>query len=162
MSSPYAQVHAATVPPGRTTRRIWGNAGVRVAHEVHDELGEGGVEAVVLPRQCLRGGLSNIRPRRALARGRDKRLGRVRRGHVLRAQPRDERFGERARPAADVHHRHGGRHARELDEERCQLSGVPPHEAVVLVTGHREAHRMTVFRRAVLGRDRDRLAHEVG
>ena len=82
-----------------------------VGHEVHDQLGQGGVEAVVGEGQLLGGAGAHVDLREACGGGRDERWRRVDRGHRVRAEPADQLGGQRARPAADVQHPLSGVHA---------------------------------------------------
>ena len=134
-------VHAATTPPGRTTRRIsltpvsasrmkfttsWDSAASKLS-SFH-----GSSSAAASPTSAPPGSLGG--------RGHE-RLGRIRGGNVLRAGPLHQALGERPGPASDVDDRHpGSPHRRTRGTAARALARVAPHEAVVLVTGDSEAH----------------------
>jgi hypothetical protein len=99
-----SQTHAATVPPRRVTRSHLAQTGDRIAHEVHHELRERGVELSVAERKRLGRRGADVDAGMALAAGRDERLRRIDRGDRRRGDPRDELGFQRARAAADVEH----------------------------------------------------------
>jgi hypothetical protein len=73
-----------------------------VGHEVHDELGQCGVERLISKRQLLRRSPLHCDPRVALSSGLDEGLGRVDGRHSRRSQPLDQLRRQRTWTAADI------------------------------------------------------------
>ena len=121
-------------------------AGDRIGHEVDDELGERGIEGAVLERDRLGAGLADVDPREPVADGRDERRRRIERGHVIRADARDELPGQGARPRPDVEDALTGPDPGEVGHLRRQQPREPAHESVVRLGGDIEAHRVTISR----------------
>ena len=100
----------ATVPPGAVTRAISARPADRVAHEVHDELGEHEVERRVVERQLLGRCASRRRHPGSATAAAHERRGRVDRGHdgpgragrPARRSARPGRTRRRARAARAV------------------------------------------------------------
>ncbi len=118
--------------------------GDRVAHEVHDELGEGGVEALVGERQRLGRRLRGLDARQALAQRVDERRRRVDGDHRRGTQTLDQLGAERARPAADVEDPLSGGDAGQVGQLRRERARVAPHEAIVGGSGDVETHPANV------------------
>ena len=117
-----------------------GDTRIRVGHEVHDELRERRIERVGRPRQRLRTADLNVRTGNTLCVGCDKGLGRVDDGDLLRPDQLSERFGQRARPAADVEHAVAPLNARECEQAWREQVRVASHEHVVGFTAGLEGH----------------------
>ena len=95
-------MHAATVPPGLTTRFISPTPRSASLMKLDDELRERPVERLVVERELLGGPDTNVHAGQLRAADLDERLGRVDRRDVLRAGDGRERAGETARSAAHV------------------------------------------------------------
>ena len=125
------RAHAAAVIPHAggddTTRpghaRHLRQPGHRIRHEVHDELGKGGIEPAVREGQLLGGCRLHVDARVARPSGRNERLGRVNGRYGRWPQPADELGGEGAGTAADVDHPLPGAHPREVRQLRRELRG---------------------------------------
>ena len=123
----------------------------RVRHEMHDELGERQVEAVVRERQCLDHAALDVDLGQPLPNGRNERLGRVDRCDGSRAEAGHQLLGERSWPAAHVERCLTGAHADAGCEQRRQGYGEATHEPVVIRGGNLEAHgsRLAVSARLI-------------
>src|ERR671911_66389 len=116
---------------------------IRVAEEVHDELGQRRVEHAVLERHRLRGrdrkpGTRHLRLSRL-----DERLGRVDSGDVFLAEDHGEGDDERARPAADIERALPGADTGRGAHAACQAWAVPADEPVVDL-GWTTEHRLLI------------------
>src|SRR3954447_23697674 len=111
-----------------------------IRHEVHDELRQRCVEHAVGERQRFRRRLLDVDTGMALARSCDEGLRRIDGRDVRRAYALHEFRGERAGTTADVEHSLSRADTGKVCELRRQEDRVPPHEAVIRISGHGEAH----------------------
>ena len=97
--------------------------GDRVGHEVHDELGQRGVERVVVVGQPLGGGGPHVDRGEAGAGRGDEGQRRVHGRDGSRPEPLHQLRGQGTRPAADVEHPLTRSHAGRVGEQRRQRLG---------------------------------------
>ena len=116
---------------------------VGVLHEGQHERGERGVELPVGPRQRLCSPLPNVGTGAPIAASGHELGGGIDRGDVRGAEPGGKLNREAARPAPDVDDPHPGGQADRLSECGCERRQVAPHEAVVVLCGGRELHRLS-------------------
>src|SRR5262245_22391305 len=118
-----------------------------IRHEVHDQLGKGGVELAVAEGQLLGRAQADVHRWEALAERTDERLRWVDRGDTVRPGPSDELARQHARPCADVENPLAADDSGEVGHLRRQLSGVAAHETVVrLGCDLEEAHVRSLAR----------------
>ena len=118
--------------------------GLRVGHEVDDELGQRDIEPAAVERELLGTRLLHLDTGVALAVGGDERRRRIDGRDLVSSQDLDESRGERPWTAADVERRLAGPHTRQLDHLRHELPRVTTHEPVVRLGGHVKRHALTV------------------
>ena len=135
-----SQTLTATTPPARVTRRNSPTPARRVAHEMHDQLGEGAIEGRVFERERLGRSLRHRDSGESLARRRDERLRWVDRGDGCRPQPVGQHLGERPGSAADIERQLARAQVEPVGELDRQGPGEPPHESVVRRRRHIERH----------------------
>ena len=114
--------------------------GHRIGHEVHDQLGQCGVEGPVVVREGLGRALPDVQLGEARAGGRDERLRGVDGRDRGRAVAVDEDRREHARAAADVEHLPGDEDVGAREELPGERLGPPAHEAQIGVSRDVEAH----------------------
>src|SRR3954447_23913755 len=107
--------------------------GRRVAHEVHDELGQDhvkavGVERKLFGRRLAHGGPGDAGPARL-----HERRGRVDGGDAIVSDDSSQCTRDRARATADVERALPGRHARDFEQPARELVGVAADVALVCV-----------------------------
>ena len=127
-------------PAGARDADHLADAGRGIRHEMHHELGERGVEGVVVERQMLGDTVADVGPGVPCDRRGDEALGRIDTRHLGLAESRGELLGERSRPASHVERSARGGKPGAVDEERGERPGVPAHEAVVRLRGDVERH----------------------
>ncbi len=133
--------HAGSDQPSRTGHPgHLGQAGDRVAHEVHDQLGDREVVGAVRERKVLRRAFVHLDPRDAVSRGFDERRRGIDGHDGGRAETLRELCGEHPRAAPHVEGALSRPQVEELDEPGREGLGVDAHEAGVRSGRDVEAH----------------------
>ena len=116
----------------------------RVRHEMHDELGQGGIEAAVVERKVLCGGADDIDLGVACTGNVHERLRWVHGRDAAGIESARELAGKRTGAASHIEDLLRTDHPRELGEPGGERGGVPAHEAVVRLSPHAERHHRTI------------------
>ena len=113
----------------------------RVGHEMHDQLGQRGVEGGIAERQPFGGGVPDVHIGQPLARRGYERRGRFHRAHRVRADPLHQFGGQRAGSASYVEQPLAAAGPGQVGELCRERLGVPPHEPQVGIRADVEAHQ---------------------
>ncbi len=122
-----------------------------IFHEVDDQLGQRGIEGLILERELRRGRSSYVDRGISLLRSCDESVGRIDRSDGRRSQALDEFGGQCTRAASDVEHAHCVDDHSEFGKHRREWRGVPAHETVVGIGSNREAHSGGLYAREANG-----------